>query len=76
MIRTSSICTALAGVGFVGAASAQHAPGYAAPKTTWGVPDIQGFWNSTSITSLQRPRGVDKLVVTEKKGARLSRTIR
>ncbi|HOY76827.1 MAG TPA: hypothetical protein PLN33_03405 [Hyphomonadaceae bacterium] len=68
MVRALLICTALAGVGFVGSASAQHAPGYAAPKTTWGVPDIQGFWNSTSITSLQRPRGVDKLVVTEKEG--------
>lgn len=68
MIRTLLVCTALAGIGFTGSAYAQHAPGYVAPKTSWGVPDVQGFWNSTSITSLQRPRGIDKLVVTEKEG--------
>ena len=50
---------------FAGVASAQHAQGYAPPKTSWGAPDLQGFWNSTSITSLQRPAGVEKLVVTE-----------
>ncbi len=61
-------CTALGCTLFAGVASAQHAPGYAPPKTSWGAPDLQGFWNSTSITSLQRPAGVDKLVVTEFEG--------
>lgn len=68
MIRKLMACTALFGVVFAGTASAQHAPGYAAPKTSWGAPDLQGFWNSTSITSLQRPPGVDKLVVSEEEG--------
>ncbi len=65
MIRTLMACTMLAGVVLAGPASAQ-APGYAISKTSWGAPDLQGFWNSTSITSLQRPTGVDKLVVSEK----------
>jgi hypothetical protein len=68
MITKLMACTLLAGVALVGSAVAQHAPGYTAPKTSWGVPDVQGFWNSTSITSLQRPGGVDKLVVTEAEG--------
>jgi hypothetical protein len=62
-------CTAMFGVLVTGAAWAQHAPGFAAPKTSWGAPDLQGFWNSTSITSLQRPSGVEKLVVSETEGA-------
>jgi hypothetical protein len=52
----------------VGGALAQHAPGYSPPRTSWGAPDLQGFWNSTSITSLQRPAGVEKLVVSEAEG--------
>jgi hypothetical protein len=47
------------------AASAQSAPGYTAPKTAWGVPDFQGYWDNKSVTSLTRPRGVEKLIVTE-----------
>ncbi len=68
MIGKLLACTALFGVVATGAAFAQHAPGYSSPKTTWGAPDLQGFWNSTSITSLQRPAGVDKLVVSEQEG--------
>lgn len=65
MIGKLIACTMLAGVVLVGAASAQ-APAYARPKTSWGAPELEGFWNSTSITSLQRPQGVSGLVVSEK----------
>jgi len=68
MIAKLLACTALGCTLLVGGASAQHAPGYAPPKTSWGAPDLQGFWNSTSITSLQRPAGVEKLVVSEAEG--------
>ena len=54
----------------VGTAHAQ-APGYETPKTTWGAPDLQGFWNNTSITSLQRPGGVDKLVLSPAEADRM-----
>ncbi len=67
MIVKLMACTMLAGVLLVGVSSAQP-PGSAPPKTSWGAPDLEGFWNSTSITSLQRPQGVDKLVVSEKEG--------
>ena len=53
-----------------GAAFAQE-PGYTTPKTIWGVPDLQGFWNNTSITSLQRSSDAKALVVTEKEANRL-----
>jgi hypothetical protein len=57
---------ALAVLGVFNTASAQGGSGpYAPPKTAWGVPDFQGFWNNTSVTSLTRPAGVDKLVVGE-----------
>ncbi len=52
-------------------AYAQSAPGYVAPKTAWGAPDLQGFWNNTSITSLQRPGGVTSLVVNEAQARRI-----
>ena len=53
-----------------GAAFAQ-APGYVMPKTAFGAPDLQGFWNNTSITSLQRSPDAKSLVVNEKEANRL-----
>ena len=44
------------------AAMAQEA--YQAPKTSWGVPDLQGNWTNSSVTKLTRMAGVDKLVMT------------
>ncbi len=35
-----------------------------APKTSWGVPDLQGNWTNSSVTRLTRPAGIDKLVLT------------
>jgi hypothetical protein len=37
---------------------------YAPPKTSWGVPDLQGVWTNASVTKLTRPAGVDRLVLT------------
>ena len=70
MTRILLAGTMLATIALAGAAHAQ-APGYAVPKTSWGAPELQGFWNSTSITSLQRPQGVTKLVVNEKEARRI-----
>ena len=28
---------------------------YTAPRTEWGVPDLQGVWNFSSNTPMQRP---------------------
>jgi len=35
-------------------ASAQQGSEYAKPKTSWDVPDLQGFWTNTSLTTMQR----------------------
>ena len=64
--------TALCAAALFGAGAAiAQAPGYATPKTSWGVPDLQGFWNNTSITSLQRGSDTKALVVSEKEAERL-----
>jgi hypothetical protein len=34
------------------------------PRTADGRPDLQGFWTNVSVTSLQRPGNVAKLVMT------------
>ena len=31
------------------------APGWEAPRTPWGDPDLQGIWDSKSTTPLERP---------------------
>lgn len=51
-------------------AMAQEA-GYSVPRTSWGAPDLQGFWNNTSITGLQRPGGVKSLTVTEEQAKKI-----
>jgi hypothetical protein len=35
------------------------------PRTSWGAPDVQGFWVSNTLTPLERPEGYeDRAVVT------------
>src|SRR5215467_5569900 len=51
--------------------TAIHEPGYTQPKTSWGVPDLQGYWNNTSITSLQRSPDAKALVGDQKEANRL-----
>src|SRR4051812_11040649 len=38
---------------------------YHPPRTAQGVPDLNGNWTNFSLTTLERPPGVDKLVLTE-----------
>ena len=45
-------------------AFAQEA-GYTPPKTSWGVPDLNGEWTNASLTGLQRDASVTKTTVTE-----------
>jgi hypothetical protein len=54
-------------------ASAQAAFEYQKPKTSWGAPDLQGFWTNTSLTAMQRPAGADKLVLNEEEAEKLTR---
>jgi len=39
---------------------------WAAPRTSWGDPDLQGTWNNGTITPLERPRGAgEKALLTK-----------
>jgi hypothetical protein len=64
-----ALCASIA-LAVAGAAVAQSpsslasAPGYAPPKTKWGVPDLQGFWTNASITDMQRSSEFPNLVMT------------
>ncbi|MBT4521755.1 MAG: hypothetical protein HOC23_17290 [Halieaceae bacterium] len=35
------------------------------PRTPWGDPDLQGIWNTATITTLERLGGMDDLVISE-----------
>jgi hypothetical protein len=54
-------------------ASGLTEPGFQTPRTSWGVPDLQGFWSNTSFTGMQRPQGATKLVLSEEEAAALAR---
>ena len=43
---------------------AQQAGPYEAPRTAFGHPDFQGVWVTEFLTMLERPPGVDELVVS------------
>ena len=63
-----------AGVGLAALLAASPdalAQSYAAPKTSWGAPDLQGVWTNSSVTKLTRPAGIDKLVLTPTEAAAL-----
>ena len=49
----------------------RHEAGYKAPKTAWGAPDLQGFWNNTSLTGLTRSGEAKSLKLTEQEANRL-----
>ena len=35
------------------------------PRLPWGDPDFQGFWNTATLTGLERFDGIDDLVISE-----------
>ena len=74
-MRSTRIVCALfastASMALAGAAFAQSAPGYTPPKTSWGAPDLQGFWSNSSITDMQRDPQYPNLVMTKEEVARM-----
>ena len=51
---------------------ARSAAEWTPPQTSWGVPDVQGIWDYSSRTALERHPGFEgKLVVTQEEAERL-----
>jgi hypothetical protein len=53
------------------AAFGQAPSTYARPHTSWGAPDLQGFWTNASITKMSRPASLSTLVITEEQAKKL-----
>ncbi|TFH75420.1 hypothetical protein E3V39_04705 [Gammaproteobacteria bacterium LSUCC0112] len=56
---SAAIAAAVAGsfaLSAVNSTMAQTDPGYKAPRTEWGTPDLRGVFNFSSNTPLERPR--------------------
>src|SRR5262245_13256616 len=50
---------------------------YAAPRTPWGHPDLQGTWNAATLTPLERPdNAAGKLSLTKEEAASIERAER
>ncbi len=41
------------------------------PRMAWGVPDLQGTWTNATITGLERPDEIEKLVLTPEEARRI-----
>ena len=48
---------------------AQSSGGYTAPRTAWGVPDLQGIWTNATLTPVERPDSMDGQVLTAEEAA-------
>jgi hypothetical protein len=60
----TSAALAFAACGIVAAQPAARPRACTAPKTDWGAPDLQGTWNYATMTPLERPRDLDKAVLS------------
>jgi hypothetical protein len=74
-MRSTRIACALfatvASAALCGVAFAQSAPGYTPPKTSWGAPDLGGYWSNASITDMQRSPQYPNLVLTDAEVAKM-----
>ncbi len=52
-------------------ALAQATLNYAPPKTSWGVPDLQGYFSKASLTTLTRAPGATSLIVSQEERDKL-----
>lgn len=64
------LCSLLAGL-LALSAGASPAQTYKAPRTAFGDPDLQGLWTNASLTVLERPQRISKLVVTADEAKRI-----
>lgn len=59
----------LLAVFFLACAPASAQEGFKAPRTSYGVPDLQGVWSSLTATPLERPAVFDGPTTTEERAA-------
>ena len=66
--------TAAAVIAVVVPIAGQTSKRYSAPRTAWGAPDLQGFYNVATITPLERPANYgNRLALTEAEASALER---
>ncbi len=59
----------------IGLSNAQT-PDFETPRTSWGVPDLQGMWTNNTITPLSRPAEFgDKLVLSPEEALALEQQV-
>jgi hypothetical protein len=51
----------------------QAKPAASVPRTPDGKPDLQGFWNSATLTPLERPRNARDATLTAEQAAESER---
>ncbi len=69
---TSSVVLALSLIATpLAVAQSKPEPTYSPPQTSWGVPDLQGFFSSASITTMSRPASATGLVVSAEEAEKL-----
>ena len=71
MKYSSIVASAVCAIALAPMAVAQNSSGYTPPKTSWGVPDIQGIFSSASLTNLTRPQGTSGLIISEEERQKL-----
>ena len=67
-MRRPRMLLVLAGLAFL-APGAGGEP-WKVPRMAWGVPDLQDTWSNATISPLERPDGVDRLVLTPEEARR------
>ncbi len=69
-LRTG-IGAALVALALGGTTAVAQEAGFDAPRTTWGAPDLQGFWTNSSITKMERNAAFSELVLTPEQAAQM-----
>src|SRR6058998_262346 len=67
MLRRLVAATALGGfaIAFLLVSTGAAQTNYKVPRLPDGHPDFQGFWNNTTYTPLERPKGIDREFFTK-----------
>ncbi len=71
MKHSSIMASAVCAIALAPMAFAQSSPAYSPPKTSWGVPDLQGYFTSASLTTLRRPPGVSGLIISQQEADKM-----